>query len=239
MNRLYTIVKTLFATLRKAPGDAVVVQVESEAGENRELEYYQLPGIASGPTPEDRAATVNLQGYRVVVGSHNYRVGVEVESGQTRIYSTPSDGSAVKGEVDLQTDGTITAKNDGGNEVEINSDGTISATSSSGGSAEISSAGAVTLTSSGGATIEIDAAGAVSITGTASAEVTAPTVTVNSGVQGAARMLDSTISDPTSDPVFWTWVAAVHAATGLGSSVTQPPTQTGRILTGSATVTIG
>jgi hypothetical protein len=123
------------------------MQVTDDASEDREVEYYQLPGIACGPTKEDRAASIDMRGYRVVVASHNYRVNVEVEAGQTRVYSTPADGSEVVSEIDLQTDGTIgvktydsgspkaeielladgqaTYKNDAGAEVVLHTDGLI------------------------------------------------------------------------------------------------------------------
>jgi len=107
MGRLYRIVKTLFDVLRKAPGKAIVIQVEAENGESREIEFYQLPGFAAGPTPKDRAATVNLQGYRVAVASHNYRIEVEAASGQTILYSTNSAGDTVKAKINMQADGKI------------------------------------------------------------------------------------------------------------------------------------
>lgn len=107
MNRLYTIVKMIWQTLRKAPGAAITIQVESATGENREIEYYQLPGISAGPTPEDRAATVDLGGYRVAVASHNYRIEVEVDAGAVTIYSTNAAGDTVQSRIDLDVDGNI------------------------------------------------------------------------------------------------------------------------------------
>jgi len=107
MSRLYTIVKMIWQTLRRSPGAAITIQVESGLGESREIEYYQLPGISAGPTPQDRAATIDMNGFRVAVGSHNYRISVEPEAGQLIIYSTDSAGGTEQARVSLNTDGTI------------------------------------------------------------------------------------------------------------------------------------
>jgi hypothetical protein len=107
MSRLYTIVKMIWQTLRRSPGAAITIQVESQLGETREIEYYQLPGISAGPTPQDRAATIDMNGYRVAVASHNYRVEVEPEAGQVIIYSTNASGDTEQARISLNTDGTI------------------------------------------------------------------------------------------------------------------------------------
>jgi len=129
--RLYRIVKMTFDILRAAPGKSVIIQVQSENDEEHEIEYYQLPGFAGGPTPQDRATTVSMNGYRVAVASHNYRVNVEVEPGQTRVYSTPADGSAVMAEVDMLPDGQLTAQNDAGAKAVLHTDGLIEAANDS------------------------------------------------------------------------------------------------------------
>lgn len=105
--RLGRIVKSTFERLRKAPGQAIVIQIENDGGEVREVELYQLPGIASGPTPKDRAIILSMGGYRVAIATHNYRVGAEAEPGQVRIFSTDAAGDSVQGEVLLNTDGTV------------------------------------------------------------------------------------------------------------------------------------
>jgi hypothetical protein len=111
MSRLYTIVKMIWQTLRRSPGAAITIQVESGLGESREIEYYQLPGISAGPTPQDRAATIEMNGFRVAVGSHNYRVAVEPTAGELIIYSTDADGSAAQAMVRLAPDGKISISN--------------------------------------------------------------------------------------------------------------------------------
>jgi hypothetical protein len=113
MNRLYTIVKMIWQVLRRSPGEAVTIQVESGLGESREIEYYQLPGISAGPTPQDRAATIEMNGFRVAVASHNYRVGVEPQAGELILFSTNADGSASQAMVRLKPDGNIDLNGDG------------------------------------------------------------------------------------------------------------------------------
>jgi hypothetical protein len=112
MNRLYTIVKMIWQVLRRSPGEAITIQVESGLGETREIEYYQLPGISAGPTPQDRAATIEMNGFRVAVASHNYRVSVEPQAGELIIYSTNADGSSAQAMVRLKPDGNIDLNGD-------------------------------------------------------------------------------------------------------------------------------
>ena len=112
MNRLYTIVKMIWQVLRRSPGEAITIQVESGLGESREIEYYQLPGISAGPTPQDRAATIEMNGFRVAVASLNYRVAVEPQTGELIIYSTDADGAATQAMVRLKTDGNIDLNGD-------------------------------------------------------------------------------------------------------------------------------
>lgn len=112
--QLARIVKTLWQTRGNAPGNAVVVQLSAGGEQERTAEFYQLPGVASGPTKEDRAVVVPTgSGYRVVVASHNYRVGVEVSAGETVIYSTDSDGGSTQALIKLNTDGNIDLNGDG------------------------------------------------------------------------------------------------------------------------------
>jgi hypothetical protein len=111
MTRLFRIVNSIHTTLRKAPGPAVVVQTDNGADEGRELEYYQLPGVASGPTPEDLAVAVHAGAFRVVVASHNYRLDVPVDPGELRIYSTSADGDQLQADIRLQPNGKIVVAN--------------------------------------------------------------------------------------------------------------------------------
>lgn len=109
--RLFDVVATAYKTLRKAPGNAVVVQLQTDLGEEREIELYQQPGIASGPTPGDKVASIDLGGYRVGIATHNYRVNIEVAAGETVIYSTNADGGTKQAEIKLGADGKVSISN--------------------------------------------------------------------------------------------------------------------------------
>jgi hypothetical protein len=73
---------------------------------------YHPPGISSAPTVGDRLIEVPAGSGRVIVAAHNYRIEVEPESGETIIYSTDSDGSAVEAKIHLKGDGTIELNGD-------------------------------------------------------------------------------------------------------------------------------
>ena len=107
MSRLFRVIQFAFRALRNAPGEAIVMQVKGVANDTREIEFYQLPGISSGPTEEDRVITVNMGGYTVAVASHNYRIGIAPQAGEVIIYSTDAAGNAKQAEVKLTPDGNI------------------------------------------------------------------------------------------------------------------------------------
>lgn len=109
--RLFNIVATAYRALRSAPGKAVVVQLETQLGEQREIELYQLPGVASSPTPGDKIATINLGGYRIGIATQNYRVDLDVAAGTTTVYSTNAAGDAVQAQIRLGADGLVSISN--------------------------------------------------------------------------------------------------------------------------------
>ena len=103
-----------YETKGAAPGDAVILKTAAAGEQERTRELYHPPGVASGPTPEDRAVIVPVEGgVKVAVSTHNYRISLEVSAGETVIYSTSADGSEVKSKIALDNDGNI-IMNDGG-----------------------------------------------------------------------------------------------------------------------------
>jgi hypothetical protein len=108
MGRLVRVVKSMFSKRGSAPGKSVVVQTTAAGNAERTTEVYHPPGISSAPTMEDRAVEIPLgTGTRVILAFHNYRLEVEVEAGQTKIYSTSADGSMLKALINLKVDGTV------------------------------------------------------------------------------------------------------------------------------------
>jgi len=94
-------------------GKSSVIKTEAGAGQERETELYHPPGISSGPTVGDESVTVNVgSSGRIAIATQNYRLEVEVTAGQTIIYSTSVDGETLKGEILLDTDGTINMNGD-------------------------------------------------------------------------------------------------------------------------------
>jgi len=110
---LETITKSEFAKKGVAPGKAIIVKTTAGAGQERTIELYHPPGISSTPTPEDRVITIPVgSGVRVAVATHNYRIEVNQDSGETTFYSTNVDGTIVKATIKLDTDGNIEINGD-------------------------------------------------------------------------------------------------------------------------------
>lgn len=114
MGRLVEVVKARFAKRTTAPGKAVLIQTTAGGNIARETELYHPPGISSSPTPKDRAIEIPLiSGTRVIVATHNYRLEIPVDPGETVVFSTDSGGGTLKAEVRLDSSGNISLNGDG------------------------------------------------------------------------------------------------------------------------------
>ncbi len=108
MGRLVEAVKSYIAKRGKAPGKCVIIQTDGGVGMERTTELYHPPGISSAPTKGDRVIEIPLgTGVRVAVATHNYRIEVNPDSGETIIYSTNEAGDTVKSQIKLDNAGNI------------------------------------------------------------------------------------------------------------------------------------
>ena len=98
------------------PGKSLIIKTLAAGNQERETELYNVPGIASGPTPNDIAVEVpSGTSGRIAVATQNYRLEVEVTAGQTKIYSTSADGETPEALIFLDETGKITIENDAQN----------------------------------------------------------------------------------------------------------------------------
>ena len=108
MGFLEKVTDIFFKKKGAAPGSAVIIQTAAAGNQERTAEMYHNPGISSGPTKEDRVISIPVgTGTRVIIASHNYRIEVEPNAGETIIYSTNSDGSVKQAEIKLDNSGVI------------------------------------------------------------------------------------------------------------------------------------
>lgn len=92
----------------QAEGPAINVKYKDSDSFTEENEFYQLPGIASGPTKGDRVVILPIEGgYRVIIAAHNYKVGVDVQPGETKVFSTDASGNTKQAEIWLKATGEI------------------------------------------------------------------------------------------------------------------------------------
>jgi len=104
---LVEIVRHIFIRKGRSPGKSIIAQTRAGAGQERELDFYQLPGIASGPTEGDRGITIQTQGGRIIVGTCNYKIELNPNTGETILYSTNQSGDSVEARIDLKNNGNI------------------------------------------------------------------------------------------------------------------------------------
>lgn len=109
---LVQIVRHIFIRKGRSPGESIVAQTKAGAGQERELDFYQLPGFASGPTEGDVGITIQTQGGRIIVGSCNYKISVNPSTGETIIFSTNSAGDSVEAQINLKPNGDINLNGD-------------------------------------------------------------------------------------------------------------------------------
>ena len=105
---LMTLTKTIFARKGNAPGDSYIAQAEGVKGDVLTPEVYTLPGIVSCAPDGTLGVFLPISGRRgVIVSTNNYQVRIEVERGETTIYSTTPDGKTVKAKMELKSSGAI------------------------------------------------------------------------------------------------------------------------------------
>lgn len=110
MDVLVKIASSNIARKGNAPGDAVIVQAEATKGDVLTAELYQQPGLYSAPPKDARGVFVPLGGsrrYGVIIATHNYELNIQVNEGETTIYSTTPDGKTIKARIDLKSSGAI------------------------------------------------------------------------------------------------------------------------------------
>jgi hypothetical protein len=87
------------------------IELTQEAYEDDELEseLYQQPGIRSRPTKGDKGLFVPLgaRGTGITVAINNYKIDLDVNEGEIRVYSTNTDGDELKASMLLDNDGNV------------------------------------------------------------------------------------------------------------------------------------
>lgn len=97
-------------TKGNAPGQSVVMQGAGMDGQSITAEVYQAPGVLAMPGDGARGVWLPIGGssrYGVVVALQNYALSIQVEAGETAIYSTDAAGGTVKALLKLKADGSI------------------------------------------------------------------------------------------------------------------------------------
>lgn len=98
------------ATSGNAPGPSVTVTGEGFEDHTMSAEVYQAPGVMAIPGDGSKGVWLPIGGssrYGVIVAMQNYALNIEITQGETAIYSTAADGSAVQALLKLTADGKI------------------------------------------------------------------------------------------------------------------------------------
>lgn len=97
-------------TKGNAPGKSVTMQGEGVDGQTVKAEVYQAPGVMAIPGDGARGVWLPIGGssrYGVVVAMQNYALNIQINAGETVIYSTTADGQTVKAQAKFTAGGEI------------------------------------------------------------------------------------------------------------------------------------
>lgn len=115
VGELITIARSALMAWHGAPGQAVVVTGSGLGKQGIEAELYQAPGIFGRPAKGTRGVFLPIgagRRYGVVLAVQNYQVTIDVDEGETTIFSTNAAGTTVKAKVALDNTGKIKISNE-------------------------------------------------------------------------------------------------------------------------------
>jgi phage gp45-like len=118
MGLIATLVKLTSAKLDtkgNAPGKSAVATAEGFSGQTMTPEVYQAPGVLAVPPDGVRGVYIPVGAsdrYGVVIALQNYQITLDLQPGETAIYSTTADGKTVKAKIVLDDAGDIALNGD-------------------------------------------------------------------------------------------------------------------------------
>lgn len=116
--RVLSVVKSAMQRFQANPGQSVVVQMQSNAGEVLQIEGFQPSGLAGVPPAGARAIVLQLgesPNSAVVIALQNYQITLSLAQGEAMLYSTTADGKTLKGQVKVDAAGLIHVQNPSAN----------------------------------------------------------------------------------------------------------------------------
>lgn len=116
MTLLVTLLESTIKKIKTADGKSQVIKSEAFPGDTFSPEYYQNHGLFSRPTKDSKGVFVPIgpsRSFGVIIGSNNYKIEHDIDTGETILYSTNTAGDEVKATVYLKTDGNIELNGNG------------------------------------------------------------------------------------------------------------------------------
>jgi len=107
---LIEVVSNEYKKLSGAPGKSLNVSVSGIGGKSYECELYSVPGIISRPHPGMIGIDAKVGDAKIIIATHNYSLETDIETGDTMVYSTDSDG-AKQGTLIIRNDGKFSLSN--------------------------------------------------------------------------------------------------------------------------------
>jgi phage gp45-like len=112
--RILQVVQSKLARFQENPGQSVISQLQSNAGEVLQIEGFQPSGLVGMPPAGAKAIVLQLGDsptQAVVIATQNYQITVSVAQGEVMLYSTTAAGTTLEATIKLGANGLIQIQN--------------------------------------------------------------------------------------------------------------------------------
>lgn len=93
MGTLTKIKNAVLKELSGAPGKSLSVDLNTIGDSVDNAELYHVPGLYSKPVDETVGVSIDVNGFNIIVATHDYNYDKDIDKGESILYSIDSDGN--------------------------------------------------------------------------------------------------------------------------------------------------
>lgn len=95
MGTLVELKNAIFKKLIGAPGKSLSVDLKTIGDSTDDGELYHTPGVFSKPHDHVIGVAHDINGFNIVVGTHDYKYDKDIDKGEAILYSIDADGNVL------------------------------------------------------------------------------------------------------------------------------------------------
>ena len=92
-------------------GESIIATGEASASKGETAQVYGMPGLIANPPAGIKGVRFRIGSLDIIIGALNYQVSLPADPGETKVYSTDTDG-AETGNMALKQNGKLGYKNE-------------------------------------------------------------------------------------------------------------------------------